>query len=366
LYKLFDLKELNGMSKWSNFFKHNDEFESNPREKKEVVFGIQLGNSYTSFHFIVILSLSTIIATFGLAANSAVVIVGAMLIAPLMKPIISLSYAIVTKDWPLRIRSLITLAIGIICTILLAAIVETVLGLKEPTVEILARIQPNLIDLGIAIAAGIAATLAATRRNIGETLPGVAIAVSIVPPLCVCGIGLYPGSMLIATGSILLFFVNLVSIVLTAVIVFLFEKHGSIINSWKSLLVILFISALQAIPLTEALGKVKDKDMAQLVVEDYLHEQYPIDGIIHPGDLERLDIIKSDDHIFVFLEMKVRPDGVSEKKISELHARLSKAFQLPVNLKIQVLLSQELYQYSHLSSDGTMPDYGTDSIIPRK
>ena len=112
-----------------------------------------------------------------------------MIVAPLMNPIVTLSYATITFQRRLLERGLLTLLTGIALVISISFIVTSLVETKVAGFQILARVEPNLIDLGVAIASGAAAGLAYARRSVSNALPGVAIAVALVPPLCVTGIG---------------------------------------------------------------------------------------------------------------------------------------------------------------------------------
>ena len=183
-------------------------------------------SSLPSSGFYLMLALSTAIATLGLIMNSAAVIIGAMIIAPLMNPIISLSYASVRGENILIMRSLLTLVTGILLVLIVSYATTSLVGSRVIGNEIISRINPSLLDLGIAIGAGTAGAYALTRSKIGNALPGVAVAVALVPPLCVTGIGLAfgvqgvidPGSELsqphasISFGAFLLFLTNLAAI----------------------------------------------------------------------------------------------------------------------------------------------------------
>lgn len=198
------------------------------------------------FGFYLMLGLATVIATFGLLSNSAPAIIGAMIIAPLMAPIISASYGIVTSDWGLFSRSTVTTVTGVVMVIALAYLGTQVLGLRVAGPEILNRTVPTLLDLGIAMASGAAAAFAYSRRSIMSSIAGVAIAVALVPPLAVTGVGLAQGlaasadvgsslprlglgqgGYKIAAGSFLLFLTNLSGIVVLAGVVFVSQGYGS-------------------------------------------------------------------------------------------------------------------------------------------
>jgi uncharacterized hydrophobic protein (TIGR00271 family) len=336
------------------------------REDAAVLHGTQVWYSALSLQFLLILALASTIASLGLMADSAVAIVGAMLIAPLMRPILAVAYGLVTASPVLLARAMVTLAVGVLTTVLIAWLMEQILGLREPTVEILARTRPSLIDLGVAIAAGTAAAIASVRRNVADTLPGVAIAVALVPPLCVSGIALSIGAFEQAWGAALLFAVNLVAIVLSAIVVLLVDGYGALRRAWAGILLMVGLAIVVSVPLATGLRQLEADDVAQRVVEAYLHEHYRINQAVHPNDLSRLDVLLFPDHVFVFLEIKSPAGGFTEAQASELQTALTQRLGRPVNLKVQLLLTNEFLLYPHRSPDGGLPLYGKDDLIPRR
>jgi uncharacterized hydrophobic protein (TIGR00271 family) len=176
--------------------------------------------------FFVLIVLSTLIAAFGLVANSVAVIIGAMLIAPLMTPILAVSASLLLAD----IRRLLVNAVVLLAGTVLAIVTAmgaTWIGLQSLTTaeglpsEILARTEPSLIDLGVAVAAGLAGGYVVTHPRASASLPGVAIAVALVPPLATTGITFQLGAGEEAAGALLLFATNLFAIVLAAIAVML-------------------------------------------------------------------------------------------------------------------------------------------------
>ena len=170
--------------------------------------------------FFALMALSTAIAAFGLIADSTAVVIGAMLVAPLMTPMLAISAAIVYGRLDRIVASATVVATGTLVAIAVAALVVT---LAPGTVtagdlhdQILARTSPGLLDLGIAVAAGLAAGYVLAHRRAGSSLPGVAIAVALVPPLATVGITWRLGATEAAQGAMLLFLTNLVAIVLSA------------------------------------------------------------------------------------------------------------------------------------------------------
>ena len=173
--------------------------------------------------FWVLLILSTSIATLGIIADSTAVVIGAMLVAPLMTPIMGVSAAIV-NGWTRRVAtSFATIAGGVGVSIATAWIVAAWTPQLVPlasNTQILSRTSPTLVDMMIAVAAGAAGAYATVDRRVSSSITGVAIAVALVPPLGVVGLTLKAGEFGDAGGAFLLFLTNLVSIILVASVVF--------------------------------------------------------------------------------------------------------------------------------------------------
>jgi len=173
--------------------------------------------------FFVLLLLSAVIATYGVVSDSVASVIGAMIVAPLMTPIMAVSLSIVSGDGRNIIRSLLIVAAGAAAVVGFAFLLAGVLGGSmqiEGNSQIAARVSPRLIDLIIALASGAAGAFATGREDVSDALPGVAIAVSLVPPLSVVGICLAAGAYGDALGAFILFLTNFLAIVLAGLIVF--------------------------------------------------------------------------------------------------------------------------------------------------
>jgi uncharacterized hydrophobic protein (TIGR00271 family) len=167
------------------------------------------------------LTLANLIALSGLITNSAPVIIGAMLISPLMGPILSFGFAFITGDRQIWRRSVKKIAVSVVLTIAVAALASMVSPLREITQEILSRTRPNLYDLVIAFLAGSAGAAAlCTKHNYLTIVPGVAIATAVIPPLSVAGFGAGTGNVNILLGGFFLFFTNFVAIIISTSLVF--------------------------------------------------------------------------------------------------------------------------------------------------
>jgi uncharacterized hydrophobic protein (TIGR00271 family) len=194
-------------------------------ERSEVIEEISQSIS-SRFDFFLLVVLSCSIATMGLITNSPAVIIGAMLVAPLMSPIIGLGLASITGNSKLVETALSALLSGVGLAILLSAIMTVInrhlpfVVLQELPAEVLSRTHPSPIDLVIALSGGLAAAYAMTRPNISAALPGVAIATALMPPLCTVGIGLALEDWSVAGGAGLLFITNAITIAFAAALIF--------------------------------------------------------------------------------------------------------------------------------------------------
>ena len=171
--------------------------------------------------FYVLIVISASLAIFGLFQDSAAVVIGAMLVAPLMSPIVSISQGIVQGNVRMIRKGLASTMKGTVVAVVVAALFTLAMPDGPPTAQILARTQPTLLDLGVGLAAGAAAAYGISRKSVAAALPGVAIAVALVPPLCVVGYGLGADRLDIAFGATLLYLTNLAAIVFVAAVLFL-------------------------------------------------------------------------------------------------------------------------------------------------
>ncbi|HTW63352.1 MAG TPA: DUF389 domain-containing protein [Bryobacteraceae bacterium] len=254
------------------------------------------------------------IATLGLVENSPAVIIGAMLISPLMGPIMATGLALAIGDVYLGFKAVLNLVASITVSIAFSALLVWLLPFHSATAEIVARTNPNLLDLGIALLSGLAGSVVVCR-DIGEgvtALPGVAIAVALMPPLCTMGFGLGSGGDLeIMGGAGLLFLTNLVAIVATAFSIFLLVGMGApeveqamhasrsgeplarkisygpiarILSTggqlrWRILMVAVLLAAI-AVPLRRALLQVASETITRGAVQDELRPLLRSGGVV--------------------------------------------------------------------------------------
>ena len=218
--------------------------------KQEVLDELDQASS-PGFDYFLLVTLSCSIATFGLITNSVAVIIGAMLVAPLMSPILGLSLASVAGEQRVFRKAAVALVEGSLAAVALSTLlglIASVLPLGIFNVlpgEILARTHPSPFDLGIGLAGGAAAAYALAQPRLSAALPGVAIATALMPPLCTLGIGISLGSGSVALGAFLLFLTNLAAISFAGIVVFaaLGFRPQRIEDTWHSIPKSLFLSA---------------------------------------------------------------------------------------------------------------------------
>ncbi len=172
--------------------------------------------------FMSLMTLSVLIAVLGILADSTAVVIGAMLVAPLMGPVLGVSAAIV-MDWPSRVwSSALTVFMGSAVAVAIAALVSFVMpgDPQQLSDELLARTSPTILDLAVALVAGSAGAFAKVRRQAADAIVGVAVAVALVPPLAVIGVTLELGRYQMAIGSFLLFLANVIGIIASAAATF--------------------------------------------------------------------------------------------------------------------------------------------------
>jgi len=175
--------------------------------------------------FLLLIILASAIATLGLLQSSTAVVIGAMLVSPLMGPIMGVGFGLATIESNLIRRSLVTLAAGMAVAVLVAMLIIWLSPINDVTPELRARTQPTLLDLGVAVVGGIAGVYAIMRKLSG-VMVGVAIATALVPPLSTVGFGLVTGRPDFALGAALLFLTNTLAIAFAATIVARLNHFG--------------------------------------------------------------------------------------------------------------------------------------------
>jgi uncharacterized hydrophobic protein (TIGR00271 family) len=182
--------------------------------------------SEPDFDFFVMAILSCMIATFGLLTDSAATIIGAMLVAPLMSPVLGIGLASIRGDAILLRNAVKSLLQGALLIVIISALIALtnrllpLINLQDIPGVVISNSRPSPFHLGIALAGGLAASFALVQPNLSAALPGVAIATALAPPLCTIGVGLALGDWNIAGGALLMFFTNVITIAASAMFIF--------------------------------------------------------------------------------------------------------------------------------------------------
>ena len=225
-------------------------------EEFQELFKVLRENAKTTSTFVVMMVLSTLIATFGLFGDSSPVIIGAMILAPIISPIVSFSMGMVRYDINMLKEGIITILIGTGVSLLFAAGVSLIIPLQVLTSEIDARLSPTLLDMGIAVASGIAAAYAHAKEGIAKSLAGVAIAVALVPPLAVAGIGIGWWDWNVFSGAFLLYLTNMAGIIMFAGITFLVLGFAPFKRARLGLVYTLILILLVMVPLSLSFNRI--------------------------------------------------------------------------------------------------------------
>lgn len=204
----------------------------NREDRRQMYREIDAGATLRSIPYWSFIVASCGIATLGLILNSAAVIIGAMLVSPLMAPILGLGLSLAVGDSYLSVKSLLTVLASVLVATLTAAVITMITPLNEVTAEIVARTNPSVLDLFVALFCGLVAAYSSVRSGgreaLGSVAPGAAIGVALMPPLCVVGYGLgqgFHGAMM--WGAFLLFLTNLLAIMLVSSGFYLLLYRGS-------------------------------------------------------------------------------------------------------------------------------------------
>ena len=293
--------------------------------------------------FYVLISLAASIATLGLLQNSGAVIIGAMLVAPLMAPILSMGMSMVLAEPRVFTLGAEATIKGAALAILVGLVIVIISPITDPTAEILARTQPNILDLMIALASGAAAGYAISRSEVAAAMPGVAIAAALVPPLCVVGYGLGVSDLDISAGALLLFVTNLIAIVLAAGITFLalgFQpergEKGELQRGLR--LAAISLGAVFVILIIVTVQTVEQQDREQAVVE--LFEQQVVAEVGRVEDL----VIEREGKGFLLTATIISFSGqqLSAEELGQLEDDISEAVGGPVTLDATILDAEHL------------------------
>ncbi len=320
------------------------------------------------------------IATLGLIMNSPAIVIGAMLLSPLMGPIIASGLAVALGDFYLGIRALLNVVLSSFGSIVLAALITWILPFRSPTNEILSRVQPTLLDLAVAVMSGMIGAIVVCRGGQGggvTAIPGVAVAVALMPPLGVVGFGVGIGwDWPIIRGGGLLYLTNLVAIIFSSFLVFFSVRMDTTgvrrrINEWlettekderlfeaiqhtplrgllgrvgtlpRRIAALLIFLIMVAVPLGRTLNQLREEANIRRIILDELNRtlrgEYPETEIVH----QEIEIHPS--HVRVGITALLSQRFAEDSRV-RLRERISSRIGRPVQLSLyEVATRDELH-----------------------
>lgn len=276
----------------------------------------------------VLMVLSVLLALAGLYANSAPVIIGAMILAPLMSPIVSLAMGLARSDLGLIRTAMKTLALGVVWGLVCGILMAWLMPLALPTDEMKMRMAPNLLDLLVAVISGVACAYANAKEEIAKSLAGVAIAVALVPPLSVVGIGVGWGDWAMAAGASLLLITNLVGIALAASITFLVLGFSPFKRARAGLGFSLLLLAAISVPLSLSFAHLVER---QRILERISTGEVQLGGLQVYVDHADVTLV---DPPLVTLELSAK-EQLNAAQVSELKALVSRELGQAIQLQVQ-------------------------------
>lgn len=347
--------------------------ERKPEIYKEVFRNAEIAN----LNYWLEIFFSIGIATLGLIMNSPAIVIGAMLISPLMGPIIAGGLAVALGDFYLGIRALLNVVLSSVGSILVAALITWILPFRSPTHEILSRVQPTLLDLVVAMMSGMIGAIVVCRGGGGggvTAIPGVAVAVALIPPLGVIGFGVGVGwDWPIISGGGLLYLTNLVAIIFSSFLVFFSVRLDTVavrrqINEWleetekgeklyeaiqhtplrrllgrvgtlpQRIATLLIFLVMVAVPLGRTLEQLREEANIRRAVLDELtrtfRDEYAGTEIVHQ------DIAIQPDHVRIGITALL-PQGFSNEARVRLRERISSRIGRPVQLSVYEVATRE-------------------------
>ncbi len=317
-------------------------------ERRKIISDVQ-DDSKANFDYLILVALSSSIATLGLLSDSPAVIIGAMVVAPLMSPILAIGLATTTGAKKLLKDALLTLFVGALLSIVISVLLTWIndelpfISLHQIPGEVMSRTRSSPVDLTIAIAGGLAAAYATTRPRLSTALPGVAIATALMPPVCTIGVGLALQDWQVASGAGLLFITNAVAIAFASGLVFLvrgFSKEQRFADAkvpatlWISTILVIVL----LIPLTyfslRLIRQAEESRLINMVVEREV-------ALLPNAQLEETSFVSSPDVLDLRLTLHTSR-SLYWQEIVSLQESIAAGLDRQVSLKVEQVLFREL------------------------
>ena len=278
---------------------------------------------------IVILMCAIFIASIGLNMNSTAVIIGAMLISPLMTPIVGLGFGLAIFDTRLIKQSLEVLFTQVLVSLLVSTLYFWISPLSYASSELIARTTPTIWDVLIAIAGGIAGVIGSRKKEANNIVPGVAIATALMPPICTAGYGLANGNIRFLFGALYLFLINCVFIMLANIVGTRILMRKSHLSSFKELnikmkisltsLIVLLVLPASYSAVTLSIDQARKEGIKQFIAKEFANHT-----VIN-------QVYKSRNNELV---LTVVGDPISDEELETLHQKQASYGIQSVQLKI--------------------------------
>ncbi|NDJ16435.1 DUF389 domain-containing protein [Myxacorys almedinensis A] len=314
-----------------NRFKNFRRRRATRAELQQIVSDL-LAESCIDVSYLVLIVGSCAIATFGLLSNSAAVIIGAMIVAPLMLPIRGLALGALVGRVALFREGAISVLIGTLLSVAISYSLGLLVGLPSYGSEVWARSEPNLLDLGIAVAAGGISGYAKIKPKIAGSLAGTAIAVALMPPICVVGLGLAQLNGSLSLGAGLLYLTNLLGITLSCMLTFLIAGYIPVRRARKALTWTAVLTLLLLIPLGISFARLVRQAQLRISIEQAL--------LNRTVTFQQLELLRSEVNWLsnppeVYLNVRAK-EVVTPRQVELLEEFISREMEQPFTLVFQV------------------------------
>ncbi len=307
-----------------------------------------------------LLMCSIMIASLGLDLNSPAVIIGAMLISPLMSPILGIGLAIGVNDRKMLSVSLQHFAVSIVIALITSFLYFKFTPFGNATPEIMGRTEPTTLDVLVAFFGGLAGIISGSRKDKSNAIPGVAIATALMPPLCVTGFGLANNNLSIMAGSFYLFFLNTVFVALATYLIvrmlrFPAKEFASEIERRRTQFFIASFSILMIIPSALILSREIQDLNYRRQVNEYVDNYFSGETQCLDYEIEKLDSTR-------LLVLKLIGPSIDEDSIDFLEQRLQERVSLPTKLSLVQDTDIDLEELAKIRSEVTNVKQLTDQL----
>lgn len=328
-------------------------------EKHDIIRQRIQDNAAFSSSYVTMNVLSAIIASYGLLTNSSAVIIGAMIVAMLLGPLMGIALALVDADNSLLKKSLLAEIGGAIVVVAISLIIGKIHQDIPLERSIISRTSPNITDLIIALAGGAAGAYATISPRVSASLVGVAVATALVPPLCACGITLARGEKQLALGGFLLFITNLVAIQVASSLVFALHGYHDItklvtnrrrillILHGPSILLLIILIVVLGINFNDSLSKRKFEVKVRNIINQELENR--------PGSYMADMRIDEINHKTAITAVVRTPYSIEPEQVAAIQTKMPE-HKPPIDLHIRSIITKEAspHGWLHLSPEPQM------------